>query len=95
MYTNHGKMNLLNARFERDDRPLDETCDCPVCRRFSRSYIHHLFKAKEMLAMRLCVMHNLYFYNHMMTEIRTAIEAGRYAEYKKAKLENMEAGEDQ
>ncbi len=95
VYTNHGKMNLLNARFERDDRPLDETCDCPVCRRFSRSYIHHLFKAKEMLAMRLCVMHNLYFYNHMMTEIRTAIEAGRYAEYKKAKLENMEAGEDQ
>ena len=93
VYTNHGKMNLLNARFERDDRPLDQTCDCPVCRRFSRSYIHHLFKAKEMLAMRLCVIHNLYFYNHMMSEIREAIEAGRYAEYKKAKIAGMEEGE--
>ena len=85
---------MLNARFERDERPLDETCGCPVCRRFSRSYIHHLFKAKEMLAMRLAVMHNLYFYNHMMEEIRDAIGAGRYEEYKKAKLEGMEAGED-
>ena len=94
VYTNHGKMNMLNARFERDERPLDETCGCPVCRRFSRSYIHHLFKAKEMLAMRLAVMHNLYFYNHMMEEIRDAIGAGRYEEYKKAKLEGMEAGED-
>ena len=93
VYTNHGKMNLLNARFERDDRPLDETCDCPVCRRYSRSYIHHLFKAKEMLAMRLCVIHNLYFYNHMMTEIREAIEAGRFAAYKKAKIAGMEEGE--
>lgn len=93
VYTNHGKMNLLNARFERDDRPLDQTCDCPVCRRFSRSYIHHLFKAKEMLAMRLCVIHNLYFYNHMMSEIREAIEAGRFAEYKKAKIAGMEEGE--
>ena len=93
VYTNHGKMNLLNARFERDDKPLDQTCDCPVCRRFSRSYIHHLFKAKEMLAMRLCVIHNLYFYNHMMSEIREAIEAGRFAEYKKAKIAGMEEGE--
>ena len=93
VYTNHGKMNLLNARFERDDRPLDQTCDCPVCRRFSRSYIHHLFKAKEMLAMRLCVIHNLYFYNHMMSEIREAIETGRFAEYKKAKIAGMEEGE--
>ncbi len=94
VYTNHGKMNMLNARFERDERPLDMTCGCPVCRRYTRSYIHHLFKAKEMLAMRLCVMHNLYFYNHMMEEIREAIEAGRYEEYKRAKIAGMEAGED-
>ena len=94
VYTHHGKMNLHNARFERDERPLDDLCDCPVCRRFSRSYIHHLFKAKEMLAMRLCVMHNLFFYNHLMTEIRNAIEAGRFAEYKKAMLEAMAAGEE-
>ena len=93
VYTNHGKMNMLNARFERDERPLDEQCGCPVCRRYSRSYIHHLFKAKEMLAMRLCVMHNLYFYNHMMEEIRDAIEQGCYESYKKAKIEGMEAGE--
>ena len=93
VYTNHGKMNLLNARYERDERPLDESCDCPVCRRFSRSYIHHLFKAKEMLAMRLCVMHNLCFYNRMMEEIRAAIEAGEYGKYKAEKLARMEAGE--
>ncbi len=93
VYTNHGKMNLLNARYERDERPLDESCDCPVCRRFSRSYIHHLFKAKEMLAMRLCVMHNLFFYNRMMEEIRAAIEAGEYGKYKAEKLARMEAGE--
>ncbi len=94
VYTNHGKMNLLNARYELDDRPIDPTCDCPVCRRYTRSYIHHLFKAKEMLAMRLCVMHNLRFYNRLMEEIRDALDAGRYEEYKKAKIAAMEAGED-
>ncbi len=94
VYTNHGKMNLLNARYELDDRPIDPTCDCPVCRRYTRSYIHHLFKAKEMLAMRLCVMHNLRFYNRLMEEIRDALDAGHYEEYKKAKIAAMEAGED-
>ncbi|MDO4167083.1 MAG: tRNA guanosine(34) transglycosylase Tgt [Eubacteriales bacterium] len=89
-YTNHGKMNLSNAKYELDDRPLDETCDCPVCRHYSRAYIRHLLKAKEMLGMRLMVTHNLYFYNSMMEEIRDAIEQGRYQEYKKQKLEQLE-----
>lgn len=89
-YTNHGKMNLSNAKYELDDRPLDETCDCPVCRNYSRAYIRHLLKAKEMLGMRLMVTHNLYFYNSMMEEIRDAIEQGRYQEYKKQKLEQLE-----
>ena len=93
VYTNHGKMNMMNARYETDPRPLDETCDCPVCRNFSRAYIRHLLKAGEMLGMRLCVMHNLYFYNNMMEEIRAALDEGRFAAYKKDKLERMEAGE--
>ena len=95
VYTDHGKMNLLNARYERDERPLDEHCDCPVCRRFTRSYILHLFIAKEMLAMLLCVMLNLRFYNHMMEEIREAIERGEYSKYKAEKLAGMEAGEQE
>ena len=86
-YTNHGKMNLLNARYESDDMPLDETCDCPVCRTYSRAYIRHLLKAKEMLGLRLMVTHNLCFYNTLMEEIRAAIEQGRFQEYKKQKLE--------
>ncbi|MCC8139073.1 MAG: tRNA guanosine(34) transglycosylase Tgt [Lachnospiraceae bacterium] len=89
VYTNHGKLNLYNAQYELDDRPIEEGCGCPACRRYSRAYIRHLLKAKEMLGMRLCVLHNLYFYNHMMEEIRAAIEEGRYQEYKKQKLENM------
>jgi len=89
VYTNHGKLNLFNAKYELDDRPIEEECPCPACRRYSRAYIRHLLKAKEMLGMRLCVLHNLYFYNHMMEEIRDAIEAGRYQEYKKEKLEKM------
>ena len=93
VYTNHGKLNLFNAKYELDDRPIEEGCQCPACRRYSRSYIRHLLKAKEMLGMRLCVLHNLYFYNHMMEEIREAIEQGRYKEYKKQKIEGMEAGE--
>ena len=94
VYTNHGKLNLFNAKYELDDRPIEEGCQCPACRRYSRSYIRHLLKAKEMLGMRLCVLHNLYFYNHMMEEIREAIEQGRYKEYKRQKLDGMEAGDD-
>ncbi len=89
-YTNHGKMNLMNKKYELDDRPLDETCDCPICRKYSRAYIRHLLKAKEMLGLRLMVTHNLYFYNSMMEEIRDAIEKGCFKEYKKKKLEQLE-----
>ncbi len=89
VYTNHGKLNLFNAQYELDDRPIEEGCGCPACRRYTRAYIRHLLKAKEMLGMRLCVLHNLYFYNHMMEEIREAIEMGRYQEYKKKKLDGM------
>ncbi len=91
-YTNFGKMNLLNAKYELDDRPLDPMCDCPVCRHYSRAYIRHLLKAKEMLGLRFLVLHNLSFYNTMMSEIREAVEQGRYSEYKKQKLERMESG---
>ncbi len=86
LYTNHGKINLFNAKYELDDRPIEEGCGCPACRRYSRAYIRHLLKAKEMLGMRLCVLHNLYFYNTMMEEIRSALDEGRYAEYKKQKM---------
>ncbi|MCD8035897.1 MAG: tRNA guanosine(34) transglycosylase Tgt [Clostridiales bacterium] len=89
VYTNRGKLNLMNAKYELDDTPIDDTCDCPVCRRYTKAYIRHLFKAKEMLAMRLCVMHNLYFFNTMMEEIRLALDEDRFAEYKKAKLEGF------
>lgn len=92
-YTNHGKMNLNNAKYELDERPLDSTCDCPVCRRYTRAYIRHLLKAGEMLGMRFLVMHNLYFYNNMMEEIRAAIEKGEFQAYKKAKLDGFNAGE--
>lgn len=89
LYTNKGKINLFNAKYELDDRPIEEGCQCPACRTYSRAYIRHLLKAKEMLGMRLCVLHNLYFYNTMMEEIREAIEQGRYKEYKKAKLDGF------
>jgi len=89
VYTNHGKINLFNAKYELDDSPIEEGCNCPACRTYSRAYIRHLLKAKEMLGMRLCVLHNLYFYNTMMEEIREAIEAGRYKEYKEEKLARM------
>ena len=86
VYTNHGKMNLFNAKYEKDSRPIEEGCGCPACRLHSRAYIRHLLKAKEMLGMRLCVLHNLYFYNTMMEEIREAIATGTYKEYKARKL---------
>ena len=89
VYTNQGKRNLFNAKYELDQRPIEEGCQCPACRNYSRGYIRHLLKAKEMLGMRLCVLHNLYFYNTMMSEIRQAIEEGRYKEYKKQKLEGF------
>ena len=89
VYTNQGKLNLFNAKYELDDAPIEEGCQCPACRTYSRAYIRHLLKAKEMLGMRLCVLHNLYFYNNMMEEIRGAIEEGRYKEYKREKLAGM------
>ena len=93
LYTNHGKINLFNAKYELDDRPSEEGCGCPACRRYSRAYIRHLLKAKEMLGMRLCVLHNLWFYNTMMEEIRDALDEGRFASYKKEKLDRMNSGE--
>lgn len=94
VYTNQGKLNLFNAQYEMDERPIEEGCQCPACRRYSRAYIRHLLKAKEMLGMRLCVLHNLCFYNTMMAEIRTALDEGRFAAYKKARLEGMQQGKE-
>ena len=91
VYTNHGKINLFNAKYELDQSPIEEGCGCPACKSYGRAYIRHLLKAKEMLGMRLCVLHNLYFYNTMMEEIRDALDAGNFREYKKKKLEGMEA----
>ena len=89
VYTNKGKLNLFNAKYETDPSPIEEGCQCPACKYHSRAYIRHLLKAEEMLGMRLCVLHNLYFYNTMMEEIRYAIEAGNFAEYKAKKLEGF------
>jgi len=93
LYTNHGKINLFNQKFEKDMRPIEEGCGCPACQKYSRAYIRHLLKAKEMLGMRLCVMHNLYFYNTMMEEIRDALDKGEFVAYKKSKLDSMATGE--
>ena len=93
VYTNQGKINLFNAKYEKDMSPIEEGCQCPACQKYSRAYIRHLLKAKEMLGMRLCVLHNLYFYNTMMEEIRNALDEGNFAAYKKAKLEGMEVKE--
>ena len=92
LFTWQGIININNAKYELDDRPIEEGCQCPACRTYSRAYIRHLLKAKEMLGMRLCVLHNLYFYNTMMEEIREAIEAGNYQAYKKRKIEGMTGG---
>ena len=86
VYTKFGKINLFNSQYEKDDRPIEEGCQCEACQ-YSRAYIRHLLKAKEMLGMRLCVIHNLYFYNHLMEDIRNAIEEGNYSSFKKERLE--------
>ena len=93
LYTDKGKINIMNAKYETDERPIEEGCDCEACK-YSRAYIRHLMKAKEMLGMRLCVEHNLRFYNRMMEEIRNAIENDTFDEYKKDKLTKLE-GENQ
>ncbi len=90
VYTSLGKRNLFNAKYSTDDRPIEEGCGCPACRHYSRAYIRHLLKAKEMLGMRLCVLHNLYFYNHLMEEIREALEEERFDTYKKEKIESLQ-----
>ena len=92
VYTNHGKLNLFNQKFEKDMRPIEEGCGCPACKTYSRAYSRHLLKAKEMLGMRLCVLHNLYFYNTMMSEIREALDNGSFEKYKKCKLDSMSEG---
>ena len=92
-YTHRGKINLNNARFAFDESPVEEGCRCPACRSYTRAYIHHLFRAKEMLGMRLLVLHNLYFYNHLMEEIRGAIEEHRYEKFRADWTETFEAGE--
>lgn len=89
VYTNKGKLNLLNAKYELDDTPISDECHCPVCRNYSKAYIRHLFKAKEMLSMRLCVIHNLYFFNNMMKEIREAIDIGCFSDYKRKRLDGF------
>ena len=94
VYTKHGKINLFNKKYELDHRPIEEGCGCPACRSYSRAYIRHLLKAKEMLGMRLCVLHNLYFYNHLMEQIRDAIEEHRYKSFKKSMLEGFLSPED-
>ena len=82
LFTKKGIINLNNKKYEKDSLPIDPECNCPACKSFSRSYIRHLFKAKEMLAMRLCVIHNLHFYNMLMQEIRDAIDSGTFEEYR-------------
>lgn len=90
LYTNQGKINIKNKKYELDTRPIAEDCDCPVCKKYTRAYIRHLLKADEMLGMRFCVLHNLHFYNNMMKEIREAIEEHRFSEYKKMRLQGFE-----
>ncbi|MCH5353555.1 MAG: tRNA guanosine(34) transglycosylase Tgt [Acutalibacter sp.] len=89
-FTWEGCRNLMNAKYELDEAPLDETCDCPTCQKFSRAYLHHLFKAGEMLAMRLMVMHNLYFYNTLLLKIREALDVGNFEEFYRENIENLE-----
>lgn len=93
LYTHHGKININNAKYAEDDRPIEEGCECPACRRYSRAYIRHLHKSGEMLGLRLCVLHNLYFYNHLMREIRDAIDEGRYASFKSKMLYDLNSSD--
>ena len=93
VYTKFGKINIKNAKYANDDRPIEEGCNCPACKRYSRAYIRHLHVAGEMLGLRLCVLHNLYYYNHLMEDIRNALDAGRFAEFKKKALEDMARGD--
>ena len=81
LFTWHGKMNLLNEKYAKDPRPFDESCGCPACRNYSRSYVRHLIKAKESLGMRLAVVHNLYFYNNLTREIRAALDGGYFESF--------------
>ena len=93
VYTNHGHLNLFNAKYQLDDRPIDPECGCPACRNHTRAYIRHLLKAGEMLGLRLCVLHNLWFYNHMMEEIREALDEGRFGEYRRMRIRGFREGE--
>ena len=90
LYTWNGTINIRNERYKTDQRPLDETCQCPVCRHFSRAYLRHLFTAGEMLAMRLAVLHNLYFYNDLMAKIRLALDEGRFAAFYREYAEKLD-----
>lgn len=94
VYTKFGKINLFNSQYETDSEPIEQGCQCPTCKNYSRAYIRHLLKAKEMLGMRLCVLHNLYFYNHLMEDIRFAIEEGRYKSFKNERLELLKTYDD-
>ena len=89
LYTHHGKININNAKYAEDDRPIEEGCGCPACRRYSRAYIRHLHKSGEILGLRLCVLHNLFFYNHLMEEIRDAIDEGRFNEFKNSLIDDL------
>ena len=93
VYTHTGKLNLFNQQYEKDMRPIEEGCKCPTCQRYTRAYIRHLLKAKEMLGMRMCVLHNLYFYNNLTQEIRDALDEDRFASFKAEALYNMNQGE--
>ncbi|MBP5624176.1 MAG: tRNA guanosine(34) transglycosylase Tgt [Lachnospiraceae bacterium] len=94
LYTKLGKINLFNQKYEKDMRPIEEGCECPACKMYSRAYIRHLLKAKEMLGMRLCVLHNLYFYNKLMSDIRDALDNGNFKSFKNSMLDSMSSGED-
>ena len=92
VYTHRGRLNMMNKQYERDLDPIEEGCGCPACMDYSRAYIRHLLKAGEMLGMRLCTLHNLYFYNHMMEEIRASIRNGTFEEYRKAMTDSLSEG---
>ena len=90
LFTKEGIININNAKYSRDDKPIDKQCDCPTCKKYSRSYIRHLFKSGELLGMRLAVIHNLYFYNNLMKEIRDALDNGTFTEYKNKYVEKLD-----